>query len=390
MSDAHERIDEAVEQLAGELRRLALEIHADPELSFAEHRALARIAALIERHGGHVESPFGGFDTAFRARTGDGGGGHVAILAEYDALPDVGHACGHNLIAAAAVGAWLALRDQAAELGGTVDLIGTPAEERGGGKIQLLRAGVFEGVDAALMFHPFDRDLTMHDTSACCTLDFAFHGRASHAAMAPERGRSALTACMDMFRSIDGQRAGLPATARVHGIIRDGGKAPNIIPERAAAVFSLRARSVADMALVRAMVERCARGAATASEVEVEVEEKHAYRELCSNAALGRRLGEHMRALGREPRERDPSVGVGSTDMGDVSQATAALHPWLAICDEGAAACHQRGFAELAKAPRGLDTMILAAKVLARTARDVVSEEAFRAEVRSLFAQPEP
>ena len=385
MSDAHARIDAAVDGYRHELERLALDIHADPELSYAEQRAVGRIRELVERHGGLVEQPLGGLETSFRARLGDGSSPHVAILAEYDALPEVGHACGHNLIAAAAAGAWLALAPLRQQTGGTVDLVGTPAEEKGGGKIQLLRAGVFAQVDAALMFHPFDRDLTMHETSACATVTLTFRGRASHAAMAPELGRSALTACMDTFRLIDGQRSRLPRGARVHGIISEGGGAPNIVVERAVASFSLRGRDGTELDMVRTLVDRCARGAALASEVDFDIEEVHAYRELRSNPALGGCFGDHLRALGRRPVERDPAVGVGSTDMGDVSQAIPALHPWLAICPPGEAACHQRRFAELACAPPALDTMVVAAKAIARTAFDVLADPSLRQRVKQTF-----
>lgn len=383
------RIDAAVDALAEELNGLARAIHADPELSFEEHRTSARIAALLERHGARVERGFGGLETSFRARLGDGSGPRVAILAEYDALPEIGHACGHNLIAAGAVGAWLALhalRDAGdAALAGTVDLIGTPAEEKGGGKIRLIEAGAFEGVDAALMFHPFDRDLLMHTALATSWVELTFRGRASHAAIAPQAGSSALTACMDTFRLIDGQRVHLPDGVRIHGFIRHGGDAVNIIPERAVCEFSVRAPSAEGLAPLDAMVARCARAAAMASDVEVAMVSRQGYRDMRNNAPLARRFGQHLEALGRKAAERDPSVGAGSTDMGDVSHVVPAIHPWLAICDAGETTCHQHAFADCAQSDRGVETMLLAAKGIARTACDVVRDEGLRHRARAFF-----
>lgn len=385
-SDRSRRIDEQVDLRRDELCALARGIHAEPELAFEEHKAVARITTLLERHGAAVERSFGGLDTSFRARLGDGSGPRVAILAEYDALPEVGHACGHNLIAAGAVGAWLALLPLADQIAGTVELVGTPAEEGGGGKIRLIEAGAFEGVDAALMFHPFDRDVLMHPCLATLWLEMTFRGKPSHAAIAPHGGKSALTACMDTFRLVDGQRVHLRDGVRVHGYIKHGGDAVNIIPERAACEFSVRAPTAAGLEAVRAIVERCARGAAMASDVEVTIDGHQGYRDMRNNSPLASRFGEHLRALGREPRAVDPTVGSGSTDMGDVSYRVPAIHPWLAICGEGETTCHQRAFAECAVSERGFDTMIVAAKSLARTASDVLEDEQLRSETQRFFA----
>lgn len=384
------RLDAAVERHRDALCELARAIFADPELAFAEHRAADRITSLLERHGALVERPFGGLQTSFFARAGAASGPRVAICAEYDALPEIGHACGHNLIAAGAVGAWLALHDLEAELPGSVELIGTPAEEGGGGKIRLIEAGAFRGVAAAMMFHPFDRDVLIHPCLATSWLELVFHGRPSHAAMAPSGGRSALTACMDTFRLIDGQRIHFADGVRVHGIITQGGDAVNIIVERAAAEFSVRARTRSELDAVLEVVERCARGAAMASSVEIEINARQGYLDMRNNVPLAHRFGEHLRALGRAPRERDPSVGSGSTDMGDVSHEVPSIHPWLAICDPGETTCHQRAFAACAHSERGLETMLVAAKSMARTALDVLSDGALLEQARSFFEGSAP
>ncbi|HEY8089720.1 MAG TPA: amidohydrolase [Polyangiaceae bacterium] len=373
-------IDRAVDASAQELVALARRIHAHPELRFEEHLASEWLSEFVASHGHAVQRSVAGMPTAFRASAG-AGGPRVAILAEYDALPGVGHACGHNLIAAGAVGAFVAAATVAKTVGGEVVLLGTPAEEGGGGKIAMLQAGTFEGIDAAMMFHPFDRDLLAHLALASLWLTFEFRGSPAHAAIAPHAGRSALTACLDTFRLVDGQRVHFRDGVRVHGFVIDGGQAVNIIPERAMCEFSVRALTGDELDRVRAIVERCARGAAMASDVEVEIRVRHGYRDMVNNMALARRFGAHLEALGRRPRERDPSIGAGSTDMGDVSHAVPSIHPWLAIVDEGAALCHEHRFAEAAGTDAAGRTALVAAKALARTAVEFLADGELRSEV---------
>ncbi len=273
-------IDGAVDACAGDLAALARRIHAHPELRFEEHKASEWISDLLSARGHVVERGLASMPTAFRARSGRRGGPSVAILAEYDALPGVGHACGHNLIAAGGVGAFLAASTVAESLGGEVVLLGTPAEEGGGGKIEMLKAGVFDGIGAAMMFHPFDRDLISHATLASLWLTFEFRGYPTHAAVAPHDGRSALTACMDTFRLIDGQRLHFRDGVRVHGYVTNGGQAVNVIAESASCEMSVRAREGTELDRVRGIVERCARAAAMASDVEVTISVRHGYRDM--------------------------------------------------------------------------------------------------------------
>jgi amidohydrolase len=293
----------------------------------------------------------------------------------------VGHACGHNLIATGAIGAFVAAAQVVGSTGGEVVLLGTPAEEGGGGKITMIDAGVFADVDAAMMFHPFDRDLLAHTALASLWLTFDFKGKPSHAAIAPHAGKSALTACLDTFRLVDGQRVHFRDGVRVHGYVTNGGQAVNIIPERAACEFSVRALDGVELARVRGIVERCARGAALASDVEVSIGVRQGYKDMVNNMALARRFGAHTGALGRPARERDDRIGAGSTDMGDVSHVVPSIHPWLAIVDEGEALCHERRFAEAAGAPSGLSTALVAAKAMARTAVDYLADAELRAAV---------
>lgn len=378
-------LDRAVDAQRAGLVDLARSIHDHPELCFEEHRAAAWVAEYVERAGGvTVERGVGGLPTAVRARAGSGQP-RVAIFAEYDALPEIGHACGHNLIAAGAVGAFVALA-RAGGFPGSVELVGTPAEEGGGGKIKLLEAGVFEGLSAAMMFHPFDRDLLAHPALSSLRLTLKYRGAPAHAAMAPGDGRSALTACLDTFRLIDSQRVHFADGVRVHGIVTNGGQAVNVIPEYAESEFSLRARSTAELERVLTIVRRCANGAAMASGVEVEIVEKRGYREMWNNMVIAERFGGALRELGRTPRELDARVGAGSTDMGDVSQHVPSIHPYLAICDEGEALCHQHRFAECAVSERGFESMLVAAKALARTAADLLENPELLAAASAEFA----
>lgn len=382
------RIDETVAREDAALRKLSLDIHQHPELRYEEHRAAAWITEFLKSRGFEVEGNLGGLATAFRARAGKAGGPRVAVLAEYDALPVMGHACGHNLIAAGAVGAFVAAASVAKDAGGEVVLVGTPAEEGGGGKVRLIAAGAFEGIDAAMMFHPFDRDLLAHAALASIWLNFVFVGLPAHAAAAPHAGRSALTACMDTFRLIDGQRVHFKDGVRVHGYVQDGGHAVNIIPERSQCEFSVRATDTDELARVRAIVERCARAAAMASDVDVRITLREGYRDMRNNMELARAFGTELESLGRVAKERDPRVGAGSTDMGDVSHAVPSIHPYLAVVDEGAAQIHDHGFVAAAGSERGLSTAMLAARAMARTAVRLLGDAALLERVRDEWRRP--
>lgn len=378
-------IDETIEHERVPLAQLSRDIHANPELRFQEHRAAGWIAELLRARGFEVEQNLAGMPTALRATKRNGSGPRVAILGEYDALPDIGHACGHNLIAASAVGAFLGA---AAAFKGEGELIflGTPAEEGGGGKIKMIEAGVFDGMDAAMMYHPFDRDMLAHTALASTWIKMTFRGAPAHAAAAPHDGKSALQACMDAFRLIDGQRVRFRDGVRVHGYITNGGQAVNIIPELASCEFSVRARDTEELARVRGIVERCAKAAALASDVDVELIARQGYRDMRNNMTLARAFGQHLAALGRRARETDERVGAGSTDMGDVSHVVPSIHPYLAIVDENQALCHQHAFADAAASDRGFNTTVAAAKALARTAIELLTDDKLRSSVRSEWA----
>lgn len=305
--------------LADELVQLSREIHADPELAYQERRAAARIAALLERHGHPVQMGIGGLETAFRARVGPPGPS-VALIAEYDALAGVGHACGHNLIAMTNVGAFL---HAAAEtgLGMAIELIGTPAEEDGGGKIDLLGAGVFDDVAFALSTHPSAQGSWGVSGTGLGIVGkrVIYRGAASHAGSSPERGRNALNGVIRLFIGIDAWRQHLPTDSRVHGIITHGGDAVNVIPARAEAKFGLRAKDLATLEAMVAMFTDIAQGAALETGTTVEITDYlPLYAPVAANTKLGDVVADELRRRGVDA-ERGVLV-TASTDLGNVSQ----------------------------------------------------------------------
>jgi amidohydrolase len=305
--------------LADELVRLSREIHADPELAYQERRAAARIAALLERHGHQVQLGIGGLETAFRARVGPPGPS-VALIAEYDALAGVGHGCGHNLIAMTNVGAFLHAAAEA-DLGMAIELIGTPAEEDGGGKIDLLGAGVFDDVAFALSTHPAAQGRWGVSGTGLGIVGkrVIYRGVASHAGSSPERGRNALNGVIRLFVGVDGWRQHLPTDSRVHGIITHGGDAVNVIPARAEAKFGLRARDLATLEAMVATFTDVAQGAALETGTTVEITNYlPLYAPVAANTKLGDVVADELRHRGVDA-ERGVLV-TASTDLGNVSQ----------------------------------------------------------------------
>jgi len=303
-----------------ELALLSRDIHEHPELAYQERHALAAVGALLERAGHRVERGIGGLETAFRTRVGPPEGPAVALLAEYDALPEVGHGCGHNLIAISNVGAYLIAAASAARLEVGVELIGTPAEENGGGKIDLIRKGIFDRVIAALSSHPAGQGGWAVSGTGLGVVGkrVTFTGVASHAGSAPEKGRNALNAVIRFFIGIDGWRQQLEVDSRVHGYISDGGKAMNVVPGRAEAIFGLRAK---ERQTLDGMVERfgeIAKGAALLTGTNVEIAEYLPYYEpVKANRALGDVLTAELERFGVKA-ERGVFV-TASTDLGNVS-----------------------------------------------------------------------
>lgn len=361
-------VEDAINRRGGDLVELSHSIHAEPELAFAEHRSCAKTQALVAEYGFEITAAAGGLDTAFRASYGSGPL-VIGICAEYDALPEIGHACGHNIIAASAVGAALALADVADELGLTVVLIGTPAEELGGGKVLLLNAGVFDDIAATVMLHPGPVDIAAARSLALSEVTVNYTGRESHAAVAPYLGVNAGDAVTVAQVAIGLLRQQLMPGQMVHGIVTHGGQATNVIPGRAEMRYTMRAT---DMSALRELEDRmagCFSAGALATGCEHQVTEiGPAYAELVPDPWLSETIRAEMLRLGRNPLPEnvEASVPLGSTDMGNISQVMPGIHPVIGI-DSGGAAIHQPAFTAAAAGPSADKAVLEGAIMLARS-----------------------
>lgn len=364
------RIAETIEAARAEILELSHQIHADPEPAFEEHRAAARIADLLGLHGYEVEHPAGSLKTAIRAtRRGlVGDGPRIGILAEYDALPGLGHGCGHNTMAASGVGAAIGLAAMADRLPGEIVFLGTPAEEYGSGKQIMIDDGLFEGLDAALLYHPCDRSHVETYPLASEDVEVVYRGLQSHASADPWRGKNALDALILLFTSVGLWRQQLRPTARVHGIIREGGTAANIIPHRSAAWFMIRSEDEGEYELMRDRFRQLCEAAALATDTTVTIEYTGRARTMRNNRVLADRFRANMTAYGIEDMGDDPNAG--STDMANVSWICPTIHPDLAIAPEGTPG-HSILFRDAAVTPEADETTLLAATLIAQTAVDL-------------------
>jgi amidohydrolase len=368
------RAGEAIERQADALRDISLYLLAHPELGYAEHLAAARLTEYLQRHGFQVERGIGGLPTAFRATCDSGRPGPtIAFLAEYDALPDVGHGCGHNLIAVSALAAGVGAQAALGELSGKIVVLGTPAEEfqnQMEGKVRLLEAGAFAGVDACLMLHPWTRTLGYNGSLAFVALDLVFRGHTAHAAADPWNGRNALDAVIMTFNAISALRQHVQPDVRIHGIVTEGGVAPNIIPERAAARFMVRARTRARVDALLERVRACAQGAALATGTQLEIAVIGAASDVVPYPTLQAVTYANFAALGIpiEP----PEDSSGSTDFGDVTHVMPSDSFHITL-DAGDMPWHSRQVAEAAGQEPALRSTLKGATVLAMDAIDLLA-----------------
>jgi amidohydrolase len=384
--DLFERARRRIEADADALVALSHELHAHPELAYQEVNSCALVAGALAAGGLAVERGAYGLPTALRATAGDSGP-HLVLCAEYDALPGIGHACGHNIIAASAVGAGLALAEQAGELGIRVTVLGTPAEERGGGKVDLIRAGAFEAVDLAMMVHPGPIEVIELPTLAWATLEVTYHGKASHASMAPELGVNALDALTISYAAIAALRQHIGRSERLHGIITHGGDAPNVVPAAAAASYYIRAADAGALQVLKGRALRCFEAGALATGCELEARwAANDYEEVRTNPTMAAAYAASLERLGRRPRPRAEVEGqAASTDMGNVSHRVPSIHPMMSI-DSLPAVNHQAGFAAAAAAPAGDRAVVDAAEALAWTAIELATTPGAIAAAREDFA----
>jgi amidohydrolase len=388
--DLHTSIHDATRSAAEELLTASRAIHALAEIGFEEVESSRLLSTLIEEHGFQVERGISGMPTAFAARRGTAGP-HVAFLCEYDALRGLGHACGHNLIATSSAGAGIALAEslQALDVDARVTIVGTPAEEGGGGKIPLCHDGLFDDCDAVLIFHPSDRTASVQYALACTHWAWTFRGKAAHAAGNPDHGINALDAFVHAYTGISLWRQQLRDDARVHGFIIEGGTAPNIIPELARGEYLTRARDGEYLGAMNVRFRAIFEAAAAATGCALQLDEMETYLDLRSNPVLAERTRVHLAGVGLEEDHVVPWARTGSTDVGDVSYAAPTLHPEFAIADEGIGP-HTHAFREAAVSARGERAMLQAAEVLARVGADVILDADVRRRVRDAFeAQPQ-
>jgi len=377
----------AIDAMRSELLELSHAIHANPELAFEEREAVAHLSRALTRAGLAVDTGVYGLETAFETSFGGAGETCVALLAEYDALPGIGHACGHNLIATASVGAGIALAGLGTALPGRIRVIGTPAEEHGCGKELMARRGAFEGVDAAMMMHPSSLNLVNMPCVCMSELDVTYHGQAAHASAMPERGVNALDALVIAYQAIAALRQHIRPNERLHGIITNGGQAPNIVPEIAAGRFYVRAATAEELAALKQRVEGCFRAGAAATGCDLELDWGAGdYLDIHFNAPLAERFQTNAEALGREffPYDKLPASIQGSTDMGNVSQLVPSIHPMLAAAPIHCT-IHNPEFAKWAGSDMGDAAAIDGAKTLAMTAIDFLCDPELQRRTRDWF-----
>lgn len=379
------RADQVVEDHAPVLLAASRQLHAEPELAYEEHRAHDLLTEILDDAGLAVTRHAYDLETAFEARAG-GDGPTVAVLCEYDALPGIGHACGHNVIGTAGVGAGIAAAALADELGGRVVVLGTPAEEGGGGKVLMAKRGAFEGVDAAMMIHPAGLDLPRFGAIAIQQLEATYRGRAAHAAAAPHVGRNALDAAVLGYVNVGALRQHIRPDERVHGIITDGGQAPNVVPERAASTWYVRSPTTKGLARLKERVLACLQAGADAAGCELEARWiDPGYADMVDNEVIVDRYRDNMGRLGRTLADPD-AVGsiVGSTDMGNISHIVPSIHPMIATAPPNVA-IHTADFARFAGGSDGDRAVIDGAKAMAATVIDLWTDPAVLDAARAEF-----
>lgn len=378
---------DAIEALRGELLELSHAIHAEPELALEEFKAAERLADAVDRHGIKTARGVFGLRTSFVAEFGEKGP-NIAILSEYDALPGIGHACGHNIIATSGYGAAVALSKLGARLPGRVRYLGTPAEERFGGKEIMAREGAFAKADAAMMIHPSNLNLTTMPCIAIAEVEAVYHGRAAHASAMPYRGLNALDAVVSAYQSIAQLRQHIRNTERIHGIITEGGMAANIVPERASCRFYVRAADTAELAPLKARVQACFQAGALATGCRLELKWGACdYLDLKTNWPMADAYQKNAAVLGREftPASSLPPGYAGSTDMGNVSHRVPSIHPMLAVAPPGVI-IHNPEFTRWAASEEGDRAVIDGAKSLAMTALDLMADAKLMDTARADFA----
>jgi len=386
-AELKKQVCDIIDDMADELVDASHAIHAKPEIAFEEKFAHGLLTDKVEAAGLSVERHACGLDTAFISSFGDGDR-EVGILSEYDALPGIGHACGHNIIATTGLGASLALAKLNGALPGKVRYLGTPAEESGNGKELMARQGAFNGLDAAMMVHPAGIDLITMPSLAVNEVRVTYTGKAAHASAMPFAGVNALDALVTAYQSIAQLRQHIKQSERIHGIFNEAGLAPNIVPDHAVGTFYVRAENGLALAELKARVQNCFEAGALAAGCEVQIDWALGdYLEIKDSWAIAERYQQNAESLGRNffPLEKMPTSGAGSTDMGNISHRVPSIHPMIA-CAPPSVVIHNPEFAKWAGSEKGDKAVIDGAKSLAMTAIDVLTDKKMMQQAKDDFA----
>lgn len=378
-----ESISKEIDSIDSDLRDIATKIHENPELGYEEYKASKWLSDYLEENDFNVTRGVAGLETAFIATLeGSESGPTIGLLAEYDALPGLGHACGHNLIGTASVGAAVGIKKNIKDFKGTLKVIGTPAEEGLGGKVIMAEDKVFDDLDVAMMCHPKNRTMILRGGLARVSVTLKFYGKESHASSAPELGVSALDAMLNSFNSINSLRQFFTDDVRIHGVITHGGEAANIVPGYCEAKFLIRSVTLERLKGVKEKVFNAVKNASNAVGAECEIVEHLQYAERNENKTMAKLFGDNLESMGIEISPPPKVGGLGSSDIGNVSQIIPTIHPYIKI---GESINHTKGFTEDSISEKGMKALNSAAKALAMTAYDISANSNFLKKIQDEF-----
>lgn len=379
-------IQAEVDKIKDSLIATSDKIHENPELGYEEFKAVEILTGELEKHNFIIEKGLIGIQTAFKATfDGKGSGPVIAFLAEYDALPGIGHACGHNMIGTMSVGAAIALSKVMKDIPGKIVVLGTPAEETSGAKVTMVDEGVFDEVDVAMMIHPKDTNSIIESNLAIDAIEFAYKGKVAQAAIAPWDGINALDGVIQLFVAVNALRLRLRPEIRVHGIITKGGLAANIIPDEAVARFYIRGPKRKDLDEVVKTIIECAEGAAKSTQTTVSISNyEFSFENMVPNVTMAYAFRDNLIELGVQDINEDPVTSFGSSDMGNVSHKIPAIHPYLAIGPKGTMT-HSLEFTKATASEKAHEVLILGAKALAMTGYDILTNEQLYYRIKEEF-----
>lgn len=379
------KLKDELRHLEQDLWAISKQMFDHPELGDQEYESMKRLTSLLEKHGFSVETGIVNRPTAFKAEiSSEKPGPKIAYLAEYDALPGVGHGCGHNLIGTMSVGAGITLSKVIQETGGSVVVLGTPAEETNGAKVAMSEQGVFQDIDVAMILHPSDESYVSGESLAMDAIQFAYTGKASHAAASPEKGINALDSVIQLFNGINALREHLSSDVRIHGIIAEGGKAANVVPDYAVAQFYIRAKERAYLNEVVEKVKNIAKGASFIAGATLEISNYElSYDDMITNQALSEIFTKNLKQTSKLPI-KEAKQSYGSIDMGNVSHVVPAIHPYIGMNKPGLVA-HTKEFADQTITEDGFQTLISGALALAGTGFDIITDKKLLESIKREF-----